>query len=166
MTKNNRVNQVIINGLIAALYIVLAVVPGMVNMASGAIQFRLSEGLNHLVLFNKKYIWGVSLGVILFNLFYSSPLDVLFGGVQTIMGLLIVIFVSPKFKKMWQKMLLNIMVFSFTMFLIAIMLNITANLPFWPTYGTTALSEFVIMTITAPIMLVLDRAIHFDKRMH
>ncbi|MDK1728641.1 QueT transporter family protein [Dellaglioa algida] len=166
MTKNNRVNQVIINGLIAALYIVLAVVPGIFSMASGAIQFRLSEGLNHLVLFNKKYIWGVSLGVILFNLFYSSPLDVLFGGAQTIMGLLIVIFVSPRFKEMWQKMLLNIVVFSFTMFLIAIMLNMTANLPFWPTYGTTALSEFVIMTITAPLMIVLDRAIHFDKRMY
>ena len=42
------------------------------------------------------------------------------------------------------------------MFLIAIMLHLTLALPFWATFGTTALSELIIMTITAPIMYIVN----------
>ncbi|MED9788392.1 MAG: QueT transporter family protein, partial [Latilactobacillus curvatus] len=58
MTNQSRLKTVILNGLVAALYVVLSLFPGMLGFASGAIQFRISEGLNHLVVFNKKYLWG------------------------------------------------------------------------------------------------------------
>lgn len=50
------------------------------------------------------------------------------------------------------------------MFLIAWMLNLTAQLPFWPTYGWTALSEAIIMTVSAPIMYYLNNRLHFAKQ--
>ena len=67
----------VVNALIAALYIGLC----FIGPASGAIQFRISESLNHLVVLNKKLIWGVVLGVVIFNQFFGyGGLDTLFGG--------------------------------------------------------------------------------------
>ncbi|HCE13478.1 MAG TPA: QueT transporter family protein, partial [Enterococcus sp.] len=55
-------------------------------------------------------------------------------------------------------------VFSASMFLVAWMLNMVLGLPFWLTFGTTALSELIIMTLTAPLMYIVNKAVGFDKR--
>ena len=57
MVERKRVNVVVTNGIIMALYLALTVLVSPV--ASGAIQFRISESLNHLVVFNRKYLWGI-----------------------------------------------------------------------------------------------------------
>lgn len=173
MTNQSRLRAIILNGLIAALYVVLSLFPGLMGFASGAIQFRISEGLNHLVVFNKKYLWGVFGGVLVYNFFFSSEnklLDTLFGGGQTLLALLMLTLVMPVLKKTWQKMLLNIILFTVSMCLIAWMIVLTGStahtkLPFWPTYGSLAISEAVIMTITAPVMYAIDRVLHFDQQM-
>jgi uncharacterized membrane protein len=61
-------------------------------------------------------------------------------------------------------MVLNTLFFTASMFLIALMLNITLDLPFWPTYGTTALSELIIMTISAPVMYYINSKLHFAEK--
>ena len=166
MTHNSKIRLIVVNALVAAAYIVLSTGPAAINMASGAIQFRISEGLNHLVIFNKKYIWGVVGGVLIFNALFSSLgwLDIVFGGGQSLIGLLLVGYLAPHLKQVWQRYVLNILVMTVSMFLIAIELHIAYKLPFWPTYGTTALSEFIIMAVTAPIMAAVDRAVHFKKQ--
>ncbi|KRL61063.1 QueT transporter family protein [Latilactobacillus fuchuensis] len=174
MTNQSRLREVILNGLVAALYVVLSLFPGMLGFASGAIQFRVSEGLNHLVVFNKKYLWGVFGGVIVFNFFFSSEnklLDTLFGGGQTLLALLVLTLVMPYLKKTWQKMVLNIVLFTVSMCLIAWMIVLTGStastkIPFWPTYLSLAISEGVIMTITAPIMYAVDKVLHFKQQMN
>ena len=63
------------------------------------IQFRISEMFNHLVVFNKMYIFGIVIGVFITNLF--SPLgviDLVFGVGQSIIALSITIF-SARFIK-------------------------------------------------------------------
>ncbi|KRM24474.1 QueT transporter family protein [Latilactobacillus graminis] len=173
MTNQRRLKMVILNGLVAALYVVLSLFPGMLGFASGAIQFRISEGLNHLVVFNKKYLWGVFGGVLVFNFFFSSEnklLDTLFGGGQTLLALLILTLVMPYLKQTWQKMLMNILLFTGSMSMIAWMIVLTGStggtqMPFWPTYISLALSEGLIMTITAPIMYMVDKVVHFDAQM-
>ena len=55
--SNQRLRVVVANGLIMALYVAVTVL--VAPVASGAIQFRVSEGLNHLVVFNRKLMWGV-----------------------------------------------------------------------------------------------------------
>lgn len=166
MHHQSKVRVLVINALVAAAYIVLSIGPAAMSMASGAIQFRISEGLNHLVVFNKKYIWGVVAGVLIFNTFFSSLglLDFFFGGGQSLLGLLLVGTLAPRLSKQWQRYALNILVMTVSMALIAAELHIGLKLPFWPTYATTALSEAIIMVITAPIMAAVDRAVHFDRQ--
>ncbi|VDG21445.1 hypothetical protein [Lactobacillus sp. CBA3605] [Lactiplantibacillus mudanjiangensis] len=164
---SSKIRPWIINALVAALYIVLSVGPAAFNLASGAIQFRVSEGLNHLAIFNRKYIWGIVAGVILFDAFGpgASLLNVLFGGAQSLIALLIVTWLGPKLKTVWQRMALNVVLFTVSMCMIAWMLMLVGGgTAFWPTYLTTAVSEFIIMTVTAPIMYILDRVLHFSDR--
>ncbi|OJG90766.1 integral membrane protein [Enterococcus saccharolyticus] len=144
------------------LYVVLSFI---LPFSSGAIQFRLSESLNHLVVFNRKLMWGVFGGVLVYNLFFGFGIfDVIFGGGQTLLALTLTAFLQNVIKDVKVRMVLNILFFTASMFLIALMLTITLELPFWPTYGTTALSEFIIMTISAPVMYYIDSKLHFAEK--
>ncbi len=167
--QQSRTKTLVVSALIAALYVVLSVVPGVFNLASGAIQFRISEGLNHLVVFSRKYVVGVVLGVVVFNALFSSMgwLDVVFGGGQSLLGLVLVAWLAPKLPNLWLKMGLNVIVMTLTMCLIAVEIVWTSHLSmggaFWGIYGSLMLSELIIMAITAPIMAGLDRILHFNQ---
>lgn len=161
--SNQRLRVVVANGLIMALYVAVTVL--VAPVASVAIQFRVSEGLNHLVVFNRKLMWGVFGGVVLYNLFFGMGiLDVVFGGGQTLLALSATALLQKKVPNVFVRLALNTIFFSLSMFLIAIMLHLTLALPFWATFGTTALSELIIMTITAPIMYIMNTGVRFDKR--
>ena len=135
-------------------------------MASGAVQFRISESLNHLVVFNRKYLWGIFGGVVIYNaIFGMGWLDVVFGGGQTLLALTLTAMLQNVVKNTKVRLALNVVFFSASMFLIALMLNVTLSLPFWPTYGWLALSEAIIMAISAPIMYYLDTRLHFAKQL-
>lgn len=158
----------IINALVAATYIVLTIVANSFGLAVGVIQLRLSEGLNHLVIFNKKYFWGVASGVFLFNLLgptsLNNLLDVIFGTSQTVISLLLTICVVPKIKTTYLKFILNSLFFAVSMILITIELHMTVHLPFWQTYFSTFTSEFLVMMFTAPVMIYADKIFRFKDR--
>lgn len=160
--KSSGVKTLAANAMIMGLYVVLSLV---LPFSSGAIQFRLSESLNHLVVFNRKLLWGVFGGVIIYNLFFGfGPLDVLFGGGQTLVALLLTASLHKMVPSIKVRLALNVVFFTVSMFLIAIMLMITAELPFWPTFATTALSEFIIMSLSAPIMYWMNQTVRFDQQ--
>ena len=74
--------------IIASLYVAVTLVLAVISF--GAVQLRLSEMFNYLVLFHKRYIIGVTLGVVIANFF--SPMwwvDVPVGGIATFLVLLI-----------------------------------------------------------------------------
>ncbi|GMA07121.1 membrane protein [Tetragenococcus halophilus subsp. flandriensis] len=159
---NNRIRVITANAIITALYVALSFIS---PLSSGAIQFRLSESLNHLVVFNRKLLWGVFAGVVVFNLLFGEgPLDVIFGGAQTLLALLLTAVLEKKVPNIKARLVLNTLFFTFSMFLIALMLTLTAELPFWFTYLTTALSELIIMSISAPVMYFIDKSLHFSKQ--
>lgn len=163
MSKNsNGVKVIAANAIIMGLYVVLSLV---LPFSSGAIQFRLSESLNHLVVFNRKLLWGVFGGVIIYNLFFGfGILDVIFGGGQTLLALLLTASLHKIVPNMKARLALNVLFFTASMFMIALMLMMTADLPFWPTFATTALSEFIIMTISAPVMYWINKTVDFEQR--
>ncbi|ERL63906.1 QueT transporter family protein [Schleiferilactobacillus shenzhenensis] len=163
-TRSLRV--IVVNAIIAALYVALWAVSASFSLASLAIQFRVSEGLNHLIVFDKRYFWGITLGVLIADaLDRSTPvmLNIPFGVGQTIISLLLVGFIAPHLPKLWMRMALNIVVFTISMALIAWMLHLAFKLPFWITYLSTAASEAFVMTLTAPLMAAVDNAVHFDR---
>ncbi|WP_125705786.1 QueT transporter family protein [Lacticaseibacillus daqingensis] len=160
----------VINALVVALYVVLSILSGIFNLASGPIQFRLSESLNHLVAFNRKYLIGVTLGVVLYNALFSPMgwVDVVFGGGQTLIGLGLVAWLGPKLPALWQRLALTTVSMSLTMIIIAWEIVWTGHLGanmLLPTFATLLPSEAVMLLIAAPIMILADRAVHFDRRM-
>lgn len=162
LAEKRRMNIVITNGILMALYLALTILVSPV--ASGPIQFRISESLNHLVVFNRKYLWGIFGGVVLYNaLFGMGILDVVFGGGQTLLALGMTALIQNKVKNVKLRLALNTLFFSISMALIAEMLYLTAALPFWVTYAWLAVSEAIIMTISAPLVYYLDQRLHFEK---
>lgn len=160
MEQSQKTRILAMNGIIAALYVALCIV--VAPVASGAIQFRISEGLNHLVVFNKKLMWGVLAGVIIYNGLFSTLPDVIFGGGQTFLALGSTALISRVVPSIKMRMFWNTVFFTVSMFMIALMLQLTLALPFWPTYGTTALSELIIMTISAPVMYAVGKKVNLN----
>lgn len=151
-----------INGVIAALYIAISTL--IIPIAFGPIQFRIPEIFNHLVVFNKKYFFGIVVGVFITNLFSElGSLDLIFGLAHSILSLLIIILLSRVIKNKWILLFANTFVFTFNMFIIAYELNIAFKLPFLLTWLTTAAGEFIIMAIGMPLMYAMDKKINFKK---
>ncbi len=74
-------------GIIAALYVVLTMFVRTVNLASGVIQFRVSEALCVLPFFTPAGIPGVIVGCFLSNILMAAPLpDIIFGTLATAVG--------------------------------------------------------------------------------
>jgi uncharacterized membrane protein len=157
-----KIKTMAISGIIAALYVAVSL--SIAPLAYAAIQFRIPEMFNHLVVFNKKFIFGIVLGVFVANLF--SPLgmyDLFFGVGQSILALSITIFSAKFISGIFKRMVFNTLVFTFTMFIIAFELNLALELPFLLTWLTVAIGEFVVMAIGIPIMIALNKRMNFEK---
>jgi uncharacterized membrane protein len=155
--------MIVRNGILAALYIAVSAVIQPFGFTN--VQFRVSEMFNHLIVFNKKYFFGIVLGVFLTNLLFSPmvPYDLVFGVGQSVISLLITIFTAKYIKNIIARMILNTVVFTFTMFLIAIELNLVFQLPFWFTWLTTAAGEFIVMAVGIPVMLSIHKRVNLEK---
>ncbi|WP_338449345.1 QueT transporter family protein [Niallia oryzisoli] len=154
-----------VNGIVAALYIAVSFVIQPFGFTN--VQFRVSEMFNHLIVFNKRFIYGIVLGVFLTNLFFSPMVayDLVFGVGQSIVALLVTIFSTRFIKGIWSRMAFNTIVFTFTMFIIAFELNLAFGLPFLFTWLTTAAGELVVMVVGAPIMYAVNKRVNFKKMM-
>lgn len=85
--KNKKVLFLTQAAMIAALYIVLTYFINAFNLASGAIQVRISEALTILPVFTPAAIPGLFVGCLLSNsLTGCMPLDILFGSLATLIG--------------------------------------------------------------------------------
>ncbi|MDD5949060.1 MAG: QueT transporter family protein [Lachnospiraceae bacterium] len=87
--RNKKVLFVTQAAMIAAVYIVLTYFVSAFNLASGAIQVRISEALTILPYFTPAAIPGLFIGCLLSNLLTGSVLlDVIFGSLATLLGAL------------------------------------------------------------------------------
>lgn len=154
----------VINAVVASLYIVLT--GFLAPFSFGAIQFRVGEILNHLVVFERKYIVGIVAGVFLSNLFFSSfgVYDLLFGVSHSLVSLLFTVLFTKNLENVRVKMGINSAMFAFFSFFIAAMLYFTAGLPFWITYATVALGELGVMLVGIPLMEYLNRRLLFSGK--
>lgn len=85
--RNKKVLFVAQAALIAAIYVVLTYFISAFQLASGAIQIRISEALTILPFFTPAAIPGLAIGCFLSNLLTGClPMDVLFGSFATLIG--------------------------------------------------------------------------------
>lgn len=156
--------MIVVNALVAALYFVITatVAPfGFMN-----IQFRLSELFNHLIVYNKRYFYGIMMGVLIANLIFSpTKADLVFGISHTALSLLITIYLGRFFKHKLTLMFINSLVFSFNMFIIAYMLKVFVGLKdgFLFLWFTLGLSEFLTMGLTIIIIFYLNKRLDFRR---
>ena len=87
--NNGKTQFITMAGVIAAAYVVLTFIAQTVGLASGAIQFRLSEVLTILPMFTTAAIPGLAVGCVLANILTGCALwDVVFGSIATLLGAL------------------------------------------------------------------------------
>ncbi|WP_125768430.1 QueT transporter family protein [Lapidilactobacillus wuchangensis] len=164
MTKEqNHLHDLVISAIIAALYVALTYLSQMFGLGYGAVQLRLSEMLNCLVVFNKRYIWGVTLGCILANLTSTlGVVDIVWGSLQTLISLTIIYFVSKKLPNLMAKLGSVVVIGTVMMFLIAWELVVLTKAPFWLTYGSVAAGEFASLLVGAILIYYMSKRIDFN----
>jgi len=155
--------------LITALYIILTFL--VAPIAFGPIQFRVSEVLNFLGLYNKRYIYSITLGVVFVNFYQYGIVDMVVGGLSTFIFLYISRWVgeaiagsfkNKNFDPMIIKYIVLIIIFSLSMFTIAAMFVVLGlEAAFWPVYISLALSQAVVMSLGSFIMYPLSKRVDF-----
>ena len=155
-----KTKTIAVTGVIAALYVAVSLL--VTPFAFGAVQFRIPEMLNHLIVFNKKYFFGIVIGVFITNLF--SPMaayDLTFGVAHSIITLSLTILATKFVKGNLARMIINTLLFTFTMCIIALELMLAFDLPFLYTWLTVAAGEFAVLAVGIPIMLALNKRLNF-----
>lgn len=75
------------SAMIAAVYVVFTIFIASFNLASGAIQIRVSEAMTVLPAFTNAAVPGLFVGCLIANLITGcAPMDVLFGSIATLIG--------------------------------------------------------------------------------
>lgn len=158
------VKQLTLNAMIAAIYLVVAIfLPSY-----GPLQLRLAEMFAHLPLYHRKYSLGLVLGVALANIRSGFGIyDVVFGTLHTIVSLWLVTRIVKKSDSMIKQMSINTLVFAGTSFILALMVAFLSDqlAIFWTLYASFAASIALVMFGTIPLVLFLDKQIHFAQAM-
>ena len=151
------------SAIIAALYIVVTLIFSAISF--GQVQFRIAEIFNHLVAFNPRYFIGVVLGVLISNALFSTigVMDIIFGVGHSIITLGLLILICKFVKNIWARLIINSFLFTATMFIIAIELNIVLGFPFWITWLYCAVGEFIVLAVGAPIIYLLNSRLNFKN---
>jgi len=159
-----KIKTLIVNALIAALYFVITAVVAPFGFLN--VQFRLSELFNHLIVFNKKYFFGIVLGVFISNLVLSpTKADLIFGVLHTAVSLGITLLFAQFIKNKIALMFINTVVFSFNMFIIAYMLKVFGDLKdaFMFLWLTLGVSEFATMALSIFIIYFINKRLNLER---
>ncbi|HLS20805.1 MAG TPA: QueT transporter family protein [Bacillota bacterium] len=156
------IRTLVTNGVLAALYIAVTAIIAPFGFTN--IQFRVSEMFNHLIVFNRKYFWGIITGVFIANLLMSTlGVFEILGLLQSVVSLTMTISVSYFVKNRLVLMGINTLIFTFNMYIVAFMLKLALGLPFLFTWLTTAIGEFIVMAIGIPVIYYLNKRINFSR---
>lgn len=152
--------------VVAALYIVITMV--FAAFSFGPVQLRLSEGLNNLAAFNKRYVVAITLGCFISNM--MSPMgaiDLIVGTAETFIALVTINLVTRHMSSTIMKLVASVLIATFYMFIIAFEIAYVGNSAFWPTfwssYLSTAIGEFLSMTIGAVVFYIVDLKFDLSK---
>ncbi|MDT2730944.1 QueT transporter family protein [Streptococcus parauberis] len=163
--KNFTVRDYVQIALVAALYVVLTITPPLNAISYGMYQFRVSEMMNFLAFYNKKYINAVTIGCMIANFYSFGLIDVFIGGGSTLVFVSLGVYLFKKYKSdylfngMLNKAFLYFSIFfALSMITVAIELSFFGS-PLFLTWFTTALGEFVSLIIGSIIIDKLSKQV-------
>jgi uncharacterized membrane protein len=151
---NQKLKLLILNALVASLYVVLTI--SLSFLSYDAIQFRISELLMILVLFNYRFIYGLSLGVLVSNIASPFSLDMLFGTLATVIALILVIVtkkILPVFIRIFFIVIVNALIV-----VLEIYIFYEQETAFYLTFLWVFLGEFcVIYILGLPAYYIINK---------
>ena len=160
--NNEKAKSVAKIGVLSALYVILTVL--IAPFSYGAIQIRLSEMFNHMINFNKRYIYALILGCAVANINSPlGPIDLFFGVLGTALSSYSIYFINKKIDNFKLKFVVSTLVPVFFTFTVALELNIVNGLPFLLTWGTIAVGEFISCLIGAFLTYAVSRRYDLTK---
>ena len=132
--------------IIASLYVVLTL--AVLPIAFLDIQFRLSEVLMILVLFDKKSTIGLTIGCFFANFLnpYWMPLDLVIGTLGTLLGCLLMI---PFRKNAWIALMFPVLT---NALLVPITLNFYLDIPYWIGVAGVGIGELTMVYIVGNLV--------------
>ena len=137
-------------GLTAALYVVTTLLSA--PLAYETIQFRVSEMLMLLCYFNKDFIFALSVGCFISNLFSSlGMIDMLFGTTATVISA-VLMYLFRERVSMPAASLLPVII---NALMIGLEIKLIIGDPFWINAGFVALGEFVCVSVLGVIVFKL-----------
>ena len=156
--------------IVAAIYIALTIIPPFNVISFGAYQFRISEMMNFMAFYNRKYIIGVTIGCMIANLFSPLWIDVFVGGGSTLVFLTLGVVLFSKVKPGYlhngwlrKDFFLFSIFFSISMVTIAIDLNIVTGAPFLLTWFTTAIGECASLLVGAILIDKISKRVDLTQ---
>lgn len=103
---SNLTKSIVRAGLIGGMYVILSLLT--MPIASGAIQFRLSEALTLLPLFFPEAIMGLFVGCLLSNLITGCLIiDVILGSITTLVAGVLTYYIGRQINKMLYKIIIG-----------------------------------------------------------
>ena len=156
--------------IVAAIYVALTITPPLNAISYGAYQFRISEMMNFMAFYNRKYILGVTIGCMIANLYSFGIIDVFVGGWSTLVFLSLGVYLFSRYKNQYLiKGLLRLDHFYFAIFFSISMVTIAAELyflqgfPFFLTWFTAGIGEFASLIVGAMIINLIARQLDLTK---
>ena len=149
----SKVRIITTNAFIAAMYAVftMAIAP----LAYGQIQFRLTEVLVLICFFRKDYIFGLTIGCAIANMYSDLGFyDVLFGTLATFIACLGIIFSKHLAIAILFPVISNA-------FIVGAELYFLLKLPFWANVLWVGLGELVVMIVGYILFTLLKRSPRF-----
>lgn len=136
----------------AAAYVVLTLVSGAFGLASGQIQFRISEALLPFACVDPAAVVGLTLGTAIANGLTSTmglP-DVVIGSLLTLTAALLMWWIGLRVVALAAPVVVNGLG-------VGAELALILHLPFWPSVGLVALGEAVVLFTGGLLVLSLIR---------
>ncbi|TLQ05209.1 QueT transporter family protein [Pediococcus stilesii] len=154
--------EIVLSAIIAALYVAITFVFSAISY--GPVQFRIAEMLNCLIIYDKRYIWGITLGVLISNLQSTlGIIDITWGTLTTVITLTVVYFVTKKITDRRVQLAICVLITTVLMgFLVAFELTYVLKSPFLYTWLTVSLGELVVMLAGAFVIYFLGNTINLS----
>ncbi|EHI69392.1 QueT transporter family protein [Streptococcus ictaluri] len=155
--------------LVAALYVVLTITPPLNAISYGMYQFRVSEMMNFLAFYHKKYIIAVTIGCMISNFYSFGLIDVFVGGGSTLLFVTLGVLLFEKYKTVYLlNSLFNKAFLYFSIFFSISMVTVAIELyffgaPFFLTWMTTAVGELASLLIGSVIIDKLSKRINLSQ---
>lgn len=149
-------------GVVAGLYVAITLL--LAPFSFGAVQLRLSELFNNLSVFNKRYIWAVTLGCAIANL--TSPLgvvDVIFGSLGTLVMTSLSYYLTRNVESVPKKLAICVAICALMSWSVALELYFVSKAPFWMTYLTVGIGELISMAIGAIIVYGISKVVDLSE---